>query len=301
MLLSIFVGTGVQIFAMMFFLLIFACLGLISPAYRGALVTAFYVFFILLSNISGYYTARFYKMFQGTDWLLCTILVSFAYPWFVFTIFLIVNFAHWFEKSQATVPFPTILVLLFIFCALSVPNVWLGAFIGFKKPTIKNPGKMNRLSKEIPPQPFYFRMKILVPLGGIIPFAAVFIEMLNVMASIWGAYFYYMFGFLFLIMVILVIACAEVSIVQTYLQLCSENYQWWWRSFFVSASSGIYLYLFSVYYFAVSLRMTRVSSVIVYYSCMLLASVSFSLMAGTIGFLASFSFNRQIYSMIKSD
>jgi len=151
MILSIFVGTGIQILAMVCFLLVFACVGLSSPAYRGALVSAFYIVFILLSNISGYYTARFYKMFAGTEWLLCTLLVSFAYPWFVFTIFLIVNFAHWFEKSQATVPFPTVLVLLFIFCSLSVPNVWLGAFIGFKQPTIKNPGKMNRLSKEIPP------------------------------------------------------------------------------------------------------------------------------------------------------
>jgi hypothetical protein len=34
---------------------------------------------------------------------------------------------------------------------------------------------------------------------------------------------------------------------------------------------------------------------------MLLVAVAFSLMTGTIGFLASFFFNRKIYSMIKSD
>jgi len=32
-----------------------------------------------------------------------------------------------------------------------------------------------------------------------------------------------------------------------------------------------------------------------------LMSTSFALMTGTIGFLASFVFNRKIYSMIKSD
>jgi len=144
-------------------------------------------------------------------------------------------------------------------------------------------------------------MKILIPLGGMIPFAAVFVEMLYVMNSFWGTQLYYMFGFLFLIVLILIVACAEVSIVQTYLQLCAENYQWWWRSFAVSASSGIYLYLFSVYYFAAKLRMTRASSIVVYYSCMMLASVSFSLMTGAIGFIASFKFNRHIYSLIKSD
>jgi transmembrane 9 superfamily protein 2/4 len=77
--------------------------------------------------------------------------VSFAYPTFIFTVFLVINIAYWLEKSQSTVPFPTILVLLFIYSALSVPNVWLGAFIGFKKTTIKNPGKVNKLSRDIPP------------------------------------------------------------------------------------------------------------------------------------------------------
>lgn len=63
MLLSIMIGTGVQIFAMTFTLLVFALLGVVSPTHRGTIVTSLYFFFILLSNLSGYYAARFYKMF----------------------------------------------------------------------------------------------------------------------------------------------------------------------------------------------------------------------------------------------
>lgn len=114
------------------------------------MISTLYFFFILLSNLSGYYSARFYKMFQGADWLLCTMLTSMLFPCFVFIICLIVNFANWLEKSSAAVSFPTVLVLLLVFCILSVPNVWLGSFIGFKKPTIKNPGKVNKLSRDIP-------------------------------------------------------------------------------------------------------------------------------------------------------
>jgi len=170
MLFSILVGTGVQIFAMVTSLLVFACLGLISPAHRGALLSALYFFFILLSNLSGYYSARFYKMFQGADWALNAVLVSVCYPTFVFGVCFAMNFAHWFEKSSAAVPFPTIMVLLFLYCVLSIPNVWFGSFIGFKKTTIKNPGKVNKLSRDIPFQPWYLRMKLLVPLGGVLPF-----------------------------------------------------------------------------------------------------------------------------------
>jgi transmembrane 9 superfamily member 2/4 len=97
-------------------------------------------------------------------------LTSMLLPCFVFTIILIINFANWLEDSSATLSFPTILVLLLFYCMLSVPNVWLGSFIGFKKPTIKNPGKINKLSRDIPKQPWYLRMRLLIPMGGLVPF-----------------------------------------------------------------------------------------------------------------------------------
>lgn len=40
--------------------------------------------------------------------------------------------------------------------------------------------------------------------------------------AIWENQFYYLFGFLFLVFVILVISCAQISVVVTYFQLCSE-------------------------------------------------------------------------------
>ena len=94
-----------------------------------------------------------------------------AYPTFVFAIVIIINFTYWFENSSAAVHFPTLVLFLSIYCMLSIPNVWLGAFLGFKKSAIKNPGKVNKLSRDIPKQPWYIRMKVLVPIGGIFPFA----------------------------------------------------------------------------------------------------------------------------------
>lgn len=103
--------------------------------------------------------------------MLLTICTSVGFPSFVFTMFMIINCAHWFEKSASTVPIPTVIVILLVYCLLSVPNVMLGSFIGFKKSTIKNPGKINKLSRDIPAQPWYLRMKLFVPIGGVFPFA----------------------------------------------------------------------------------------------------------------------------------
>jgi transmembrane 9 superfamily protein 2/4 len=45
--------------------LIFACLGFLSPAYRGGLLTTMIILFVFMGIWAGYYSARIYKMFGG--------------------------------------------------------------------------------------------------------------------------------------------------------------------------------------------------------------------------------------------
>ena len=47
--------------------------------------------------------------------------------------------------------------------------------------------------------------------------------------------------------ILYIVIVAEVAVVQTYIQLCREDYRWWWRSFYVGASSGIYLFLLGLF------------------------------------------------------
>ncbi|KZS01584.1 Transmembrane 9 superfamily member 2, partial [Daphnia magna] len=60
MLLSVFVGSGVQVFIMTLITLIFACLGFLSPANRGALMTCALVFYVCLGTPAGYVSSRIY-------------------------------------------------------------------------------------------------------------------------------------------------------------------------------------------------------------------------------------------------
>jgi transmembrane 9 superfamily member 2/4 len=61
MLLSVLVGSGVQLIFMIIVTLIFACLGFLSPANRGALMTCAMVCYTLLGTPAGYVAARLYK------------------------------------------------------------------------------------------------------------------------------------------------------------------------------------------------------------------------------------------------
>jgi transmembrane 9 superfamily protein 2/4 len=138
-------------------------------------------------------------------------------------------------------------------------------------------------------------------LGGILPFGAVFIELFFILTSIWMHTFYYIFGFLALVALILVITCAEIAIVLCYFQLCAEDYHWWWRSFFTSGASAVYLFIYSAFYFYTKLDITKTVPMLMYFGYMLVISYAFFCVTGTIGFLACYFFVRTIYSAVKID
>ena len=95
MFLSVFVGSGVQLFMMMMAVMLFAVLGFLSPANRGGLLTAMLLLFVFMGSFGGYYAARLYKMFHGKAWKRNTVLTGIMYPGTIATIAFIVNFFVW--------------------------------------------------------------------------------------------------------------------------------------------------------------------------------------------------------------
>merc|ERR1719421_754936 len=87
MLLSVVVGSGFQIFCVVFSVMAFALLGFLSPANRGGLLTALLLIWVFWGWASGYASARLYKMFKGKEWKRNTLLTGFLFPGTLFGIF----------------------------------------------------------------------------------------------------------------------------------------------------------------------------------------------------------------------
>ncbi|KAM0933539.1 putative nonaspanin (TM9SF), MFS transporter superfamily [Dioscorea sansibarensis] len=300
-LLCVYVGTGVQFFGMTLVTMIFALLGFLSPSNRGGLMTAMVLLWVFMGLFAGYSSARLYKMFKGADWKKNTLKTAFMFPGIVFSIFFVLNALIWGEKSSGAVPFGTMFALVFLWFGISVPLVFVGSFLGFKKPAIEDPVKTNKIPRQVPEQAWYMQPTFSILIGGILPFGAVFIELFFILSSIWLNQFYYIFGFLFIVFIILLITCAEITIVLCYFQLCSEDYNWWWRAYLTAGSSAVYLFLYSAFYFFSKLEITKVVSGILYFGYMLIVSYAFFVLTGTIGFYACFWFVRKIYSSVKID
>merc|ERR1711939_678234 len=257
--------------------------------------------FTFMGVFAGYTSARLYKMFNGEDWKKTTLLTAFMYPGILFMIFFLLNLFIWEQKSSGAVPFTTMFALLVLWFGISVPLVFLGSYFGFRKPATELPVRTNQIPRQIPTQPWFIQPVFTSLVGGVLPFGAVFTELFFIMSSLWQHQFYYLFGFLALVLVILVITCAEISIALTYFQLTSEDYNWWWRSFFASASSALYVFLYACLYFSTRLQIDKFVSTLLYFGYMFIISYTFFLLTGAIGLIASFYFVKAIYGSIKID
>ena len=300
-LLSVLLGSGAQLFSAISFTLVFAVIGFLSPANSGAFVTALIILVFVSSVFSGYASTRVYKMMRGISWKRNILMTAFLVPGIIFAIFLFINFFIWGVKSSGGVTFTALLLLMALWFGISLPLVCIGAFIGFKQPAIEYPVGVNQLPRNVPPQPWYMRTLVSSLMGGALPFAAVFIELLFIFDTVWGHELYYIFGFIFVVFVILIITCGEISIVMTYFQLCAENYHWWWRSFLISGSSGAYFFAYSAFYFVSKLDITGFVPGLLYFGYSAIFAICFAALTGFIGFMASFFFIRKIYASLPFD
>ncbi|XP_011506080.1 PREDICTED: transmembrane 9 superfamily member 2 [Ceratosolen solmsi marchali] len=301
MLLSVLLGSGVQVFFMTLVTLAFACLGFLSPANRGALMTCAMVLYVCLGTTAGYVSARIYKSFGGEKWKSNVLLTSMLSPGLVFSLFFIMNLIFWAKDSSAAVPFSTLVTILALWFGISVPLTFIGAYFGFKKRAIEHPVRTNQIPRQIPEQSFCTQAIPGVIMGGVLPFGCIFIQLFFILNSLWSSQMYYMFGFLFLVFLILVITCSKTTILLCYFHLCAEDYHWWWRSFLTSGFTAFYLLVYCIHYFVTKLNIEDATSTFLYFGYTMIMVYLFFLLTGSIGFFASFWFVRKIYSVVKVD
>lgn len=301
MLLAVMNGNGVQIFFMTLITLVFACLGFLSPANRGALMTCALVLYVCLGTPAGFISARIYKMFGGEKWKSNVLLTAFLCPGMVFCMFFLLNLILWANGSSAAIPFTTLLALLALWFGISVPLTFIGAYFGFKKRPIEHPVRTNQIPRQIPDQSFYTKPLPGIVMGGVLPFGCIFIQLFFILNSIWSHQTYYMFGFLFLVFLILIITCSEATILLCYFHLCAEDYHWWWRSFLTSGFTAIYFFVYCIHYYVTKLELVGAASTVLYFGYMLIVMFLFFMLTGTIGFFSCFWFVSKIYSVVKVD
>uniref|UniRef100_A0A4W2DRZ5 Transmembrane 9 superfamily member n=1 Tax=Bos indicus x Bos taurus TaxID=30522 RepID=A0A4W2DRZ5_BOBOX len=168
MLLSILLGQGTQVLIMTFITLFLACLGFLSPANRGALMTCSVVLWVLMGASAGYVSAKVYKSFRGLKWKTNFFLTALLCPGVVFVDIFIMNLILWIEGSSSAISFGTLVGILALWFGISVPLTFLGAYVGsFQK--FDYPVGTNQIPRHIPHQDFIRRPLFSIIIGGVLP------------------------------------------------------------------------------------------------------------------------------------
>ncbi|KAL4428185.1 hypothetical protein ABPG75_002274 [Micractinium tetrahymenae] len=298
------IGSGVQILASGFITLLFAALGFLSPASRGSLLTAALVMYLLLSVAAGYAAVWLWGLVNRSyeGWFKVCWRVACFFPGVTVTVMTFVNIFLWATRSSGAIPLGFFFSIIFLWLLISIPLSYSGGIIAAKQEIRQYPTRTNQIPRHIPPPHWASHPLVLFFAAGLLPFGTIFVELYFAMTSMWQGYFYYIFGFAFLVAVLTMIITIEVSIVCTYVQLCAEDYLWWWRSYYRGGSISIYVLIYSLGFLVNTLhKLTGFIPVVLYLSYMGLLVWCLFLAMGTIGFLSSFIFTYAIFNASKSD
>lgn len=301
MLLSILVGNGAQLFCMVLVTIIFALLGLLSPSNRGALSTFMFILFIFFSFISAYTSGYLYRFFGGENWKLNMLLTPVLVPGVLFLAFIFLNFFLISVKSSGAIPIGTMAAIIVIWFAISFPLSIGGSILQSKRSILSVPVRTNQIPRQVPTQPWYLRTIPCMVMSGLFPFGSIAVELYFIFSSIWFNRIYYMFGFLFFCLVLMLLTTGLISVLTIYYTLCSENYKWQWKSFFVGGGCALYVFLHALFFLNGDGGLQDFTSMVLYVGYSAVISMLVFLVCGSVGFLSNLLFVRKIYSQIKID
>lgn len=301
MLYCVCVASGLQLGVAGLSSIILSAMGFVNPARRGSLMIAVLVLYMLCGIVSGYSSSRLYKSFRGRSWQTCTLLTATLFPGVSFVLFVFFNTVMAFKHSSGSVPFLDVAIVFTMWCCLSTPLVFLGAYYGYKAESLSYPTVTSTIARAIPETGLFLNPYLAMSLAGMIPFAAAYVELFFIMTSLWMDQYYYVFGFTLIVYLILLLTCAEVTVLLCYYQLCAENHRWWWFSFFTSGSTAVYTFIYSLFWFQ-SLEPSKVfATYMLYFGYMALICFGMFLTCGAVGTLSCFWFTRRIFGSIKVD
>lgn len=150
-------------------------------------------------------------------------------------------------------------------------------------------------------EPLQCHIHSLIPPFYVFSHSAISVELYYIFATVWGREYYTLYGILLCVFAILLSVGACISVALTYFLLSGEDYQWWWRSVLSTGSTGLFIFVYSVFYYRNRSSMSGLVQSTEFFGYSLLTAMVFSLMLGSVSFWASLAFIRYIYRSLKMD
>ncbi|CAF1000755.1 unnamed protein product [Rotaria magnacalcarata] len=295
-------GVGCQFLSIFTGILIFAVCGMFTVHRHGSLMASAVILYAFTSCVAGYMSGRMYRQLQGEHWTWNIILTAnlFTVPFFL--IWSVINTVAWIHGTTQALPYTTVLILAFMWLFVGFPLTVLGGIFGKNwTANFDAPCRTKNIAREIPQVAWYRTSFVRMLVGGFLPFSAISVELYYIFSTFWGREQYMLYGILTIVFIILLSVTACISIALTYFQLAAEDYRWWWQSIVTSGSTGLFVFLYAVFFYFNRSKMRGALQTLQFFGYTSIACYVFFLMLGTVGFFSSLRFIRYIYVNIKMD
>ncbi|KAL5014817.1 hypothetical protein ScPMuIL_009087 [Solemya velum] len=296
-------GVGSQFLALATGILLMAMMGMFNVHRHGSINSAAVILYAFTSCISGYVAANIYRRMGGDNWVWNINLAStlFAAPFFL--VWCVVNSVAWGYGTTQALPWTTVVLLMALWIFVGYPLTVIGGIFGKNWATsgFDAPCRTKNIAREIPSVPWYRSGFTHCIIGGFLPFSAISVELYYIFATVWGREQYTLYGILFIVYAILLSVTACISVALTYFQLSAEDYRWWWRSIFSAGSTGVFVFLYALFYYFKRSNMSGFLQGVEFFGYTMLSCYVFFLMLGTAAFFSSLQFVRYIYVNLKMD
>lgn len=298
---SALIGAGHQLTTVVFCVIVFAILGDLYTE-RGSMLSTSIFVYAATSPINGYFGGSLYARMGGKVWIRQMLASAFMVPALICGTAFCINFIAIYYHASRAIPFGTMVAVTCICLFVILPLTLVGTVLGRNLAGQPDyPCRINAVPRPIPEKKWFMEPGVIILLGGVLPFASIFIEMYFIFTSFWAYKIYYVYGFMLLVFLILVIVTICVTIVCTYFLLNAEDYRWQWTSFLAAGSTSAYVYIYSIYYFFFKTKMYGLFQTSFYFGYMALFSGGLGILCGTVGFIGTSIFVRKIYSTVKID
>jgi len=254
--------------------------------------------------INGYCAARLYAFMHGVDWQLLWISTSLFFPLIFGLSMIAIDACEYIETGRVSaLVLSEGFALGGVFALVNLPMTFIGTFIGYKRTPLQTPTKISRVPREPPAGlPWFLNFNLMAMVSGMVPVLVIGFELYQILYCIRGVSYinllYWSFYCGFLVFLIVIV---QLSITQTYLLLCYEEYRWWWRCFLLGSSPGLVALTVIINYFVLSLKATQMTTVAVYIIYTALFCLALALMSGAVALMASFQFNLAIFKRAKRE
>jgi len=288
---------------------------------RKELMFAELAFLALSSVVAGYASGSYFKIYfattredrstsdtgRGKEWRMVLVLTVLLLPIILAVILLILSTIAFVHGTIFYIPYLSMLKVFFLWISISAPLCMLGTVLGRHAnlgggKSEPFPCPVNITPRAIPKDTRWYGVPVnVIPCAGLATFGFIFIKLDYMLASLCHYRVDQMLDFVLGFFTTLVLLVCMTTIIAIYFCLNSENYLWQWTAFFSGASTALYVFLYSVYYFAFKTEMHGLVQTTFYFGYMLLISLGLGTLCGTLGHWAASKFVLKIFQNIKID